>query len=221
MNSYYFEQLLAKAEALYGEISSTQLKAAIDIVEDFLSVFPRVFAVRVDLRFPLMISADAPDMPTCFPSADPKAITRLFASLGSQLLAEHRRKGKLGIPAPFGYIWVKEQDGSGFPHYHLVLFFNKDVYAYLGNYTDFRMVNMATRIQKAWCSALRLPFPEHARLVHFPERGVYWLGRDSATMVSETYRGFLLRIAYLFKWHTKVPGERNFGRSLPIGKTCV
>ncbi|HDO1314112.1 inovirus Gp2 family protein [Aeromonas veronii] len=221
LNPGEFEQLLAKVEGLYGEVSLTQLKTAIDVIEDFLSVFSRVFAVRVDLHFPQMVSADAPDMPTCFPRTDPKAITRFFASLSSQLLVEHHRKGKRGTPAPFGYIWVREQNASDFPHYHLVLLFNKDDYAYLGNYSDFEMVNMAIRIQKAWCSALRLPFPEHARLVHFPDGGAYWLGRQTATMDCVAYREFLLRTAYLFKLHSKVSGERNFGRSLPIGKAGV
>ncbi len=213
--------LLAEAEKMYGTVSREQFNRAVDVVTDFLSKYPRVCAMRVDLHFPQMTLTDDPDVPTCFPRTEPKVITRFFESLKSQLLAAHRSKGKLGSPDPFGYIWVKEQVVSASPHYHVVLFFNKDVYAYLGNYADFDAVNMAARIRKAWCSALQLPFPDYARAVHFPENGVYWLERHSATMNCVEYRGFLLRIAYLFKLHSKVPGGRNFGRSLPIGKAGI
>lgn len=213
--------LFAEAEKMYGEISSEQLNVAVDVVTDFLSKYPRVCAMRVDLHFPQMTLADDPDVPTCFPRTEPKAITRFFESLKSQLLAVHRNKGKPGSPDPFGYIWVKEQVVSAYPHYHVVLLFNKDVYAYLGNYADTEAVNMAKRIRKAWCSALKLSFPDYAHVVHFPENGVYWLERHSATMNCVEYRGFLLRIAYLFKLHSKVPGGRNFGRSLPIGKSGI
>jgi hypothetical protein len=213
--------LLAEAEKMYGEISSEQFNLAVGVVTDFLSKYPRVCAMRVDLHFPQMTLADDPDVPTCFPRTEPKAITRFFESLKSQLLAVHRSKGKLGSPDPFGYIWVKEQVVSANPHYHVVLLFNKDVYAYLGNYADTEAVNMAKRMRKAWCSALKLSFPDYAHVVHFPENSVYWLERHSATMNCVEYRGFLLRIAYLFKLHSKVPGGRNFGRSLPIGKSGI
>lgn len=212
-----FEQLLARAETMYGEISSTQMKVAIDVIEDFVSVYPRVFTVRVDLRFPQMVSSDAPDMLICLPKTDAKVITRFFASLESQLLAAHHRKGKQGVPAPFGYIWVKEQDASDFPHYHLILLFNKDDYAHLGDYTRQGANNMATRIRKAWCSALGLAFPFYQALAHFPDNCEYCIARRDAKFHNENYYAFLLRMAYLFKLRTKVPGRRNFDHSRPIG----
>ena len=49
-----------------------------------------------------------------------------------------------------------------------MLLFNKDVYAFLGDYRDYDANNMGTRIQKAWCSALGLPYPDNATLVNFP-----------------------------------------------------
>lgn len=211
-----FDQLLAEANAKYGEISSVQLKRAIEVIDDFLRVFPRVFAIRVDLHFPQMVSVDAPDMPTCFPRADAKAITRFFASLEGQLLAEHRRKGKQGTPAPFGYIWVKEQDASDFPHYHLILLFNKDDYAFLGSYASSDANNMVGRIRKAWCSALQLSPSAYQALVHFPANQ-YWLTRVDATLDNENYYAFLLRIAYFFKLHSKLLSTRSFSCSQAIG----
>ncbi len=213
--------VLAEAEKMYGEVSSEQFNRAVDVVTDFLSKYPRVCAMRVDLHFPQMTLTDDPDVPTCFPRAEPKAITRFFESLKSQLLAAHRSKGKPGSPDPFDYILVKEQAVSASPHYHVVLLFNKDVYAYLGNYADVEAVNMVTRIRKAWCSALKLPFPDYAHVVHFPDSCVYWLERHAATMGNVDYRRFLLRIAYLFKLHSKLPGERNFGCSLPVAKAGI
>jgi hypothetical protein len=215
------ENVLSDAEKKYDEVSSEQFNHAVEVVTDFLNKYPRVCAIRVDLHFPQMTLTDDPDVPTCFPRTEPKVITRFFESLKSQLLAAHRSKDKFGSPDNIGYIWVKEKAVSFFPHYHVVLLFNKDVYAHLGNYTNYDAVNMATRIMKAWCSALKLTYPDYARTVHFPKDGVYWLERHTATMDCVRYRAFLLRIAYLFKLSSKVPGERNFGCSQAIGKARI
>ncbi len=95
-----------------------------------------------------------------------------------------------------------------------MLFFHRDDYAYLGNYLESDGDNMGVRIQKAWCSALSLPYPEHAHLVHFPLKGTYWLFRNAAINRDKIYHDFLFRLAYLSKQSTKVmDGQRNFGCS--------
>lgn len=48
-----------------------------------------------------------------------------------------------------------------------MLLFNGDVYRYLGNYKDRNGDNMATRIQKAWCSAVGLAHEDYATLAEF------------------------------------------------------
>ncbi|TNI83120.1 inovirus Gp2 family protein [Aeromonas sobria] len=209
------ENLRVVAEAKYGEISFEQLKTSVEVIAKFLNKHPRVFAVRVDLRFPHIPVMDNPDMPTGFPPEveEEKVITRFIASLKSQIKAARHRKGKTGKPFFLGYIWVKEQVASQHPHYHVVLLFNRDDYGHLGDYSNFDADNMATRIRKAWCSALRLAYPDYASLVHFPDDAEYRFDRRDADLHNEKFYNFLERTAYLFKLRTKVRNSRNFGRS--------
>ena len=108
---------------------------------------------------------------------------------------------------------MKEQVTSQHPHYHVVLLFNRDDYGHLGDYSNFDGDNMATRIRKAWCSALRLAYPDYASLVHFPDDAEYRFDHRDAVLHNEMFYKLLERIAYLFKLRTKVRGERNYGRS--------
>jgi len=183
-----------------------------------LDIYPRVFAVRVDLRLPQANWPEEPDIPLCFPRQDSAVITRFFGALKSQLVADHYRKGRRGPTAFPAYIWVREQDTSASQHYHVVLLFNKDIYAYLGAYHNAESDNIAIRIQRAWCSALGLTYPDYASLVHFPNNPAYVFDRRAATVHSPVFREFLLRAAYLAKTRTKVPGQRNFGSSQLFGK---
>ncbi|MBL0593487.1 inovirus Gp2 family protein [Aeromonas veronii] len=205
--------LLAEADFYYGSIERVQLIRIMQVVTGCLDMYSRVCAMRVDLRFPQTNWKGEPDIPICFPRVDSQVITRFFESLKSQLRAEHLRKGRRGSPSLPEYIWVREQDESPLPHYHVVLLFHKDVYAFLGNYTNHEADNMATRIQRAWCSALSLSYPDYSSLVHFPANPVYVFDRCTAAIYSTTYHKFLLRIAYLAKVRTKVTGTRNFGCS--------
>lgn len=217
MNANEIWQLCQEAGVKYRSVISTEyLQRSLDVVYSALEQWPRVYAQRVDLRFADDRWGGDPDLPTCFQRAEPQAISRFIDSFKSQLREEHRRKGWLGIPSSPCYVWVREQDCGYHPHYHLVLFFNKDDYAFLGDYTNHDANNMATRIQKAWCSALSLPFPYYASLVHFPANSSYAFTRKTATTHSESYRAFLLRIAYLCKVRTKPVGDRwrNFGCSM-------
>ncbi|WP_429141074.1 inovirus Gp2 family protein [Aeromonas veronii] len=213
------ENLRVVAEVKYGSISFEQLKTSVEVIANFLNKHPRVFAVRVDLRFPLISIMDDPDMPTSFPPEveEEKVIKRFIASLKSQIQAARHRKGKAGKPFFLGFIWVKEQVTSQYPHYHVVLLFNRDDYGHLGDYSNLDGDNMATRIRKAWCSGLRLAYPDYASLVHFPDDAEYRFDRRDADLHNEKFYKFLERTAYLFKLRSKVRGERNYGRSKLIG----
>ncbi|WP_219598476.1 inovirus Gp2 family protein, partial [Aeromonas salmonicida] len=158
---------------------------------------------------------DDPDMPTGFPPEveEEKVITRFIASLKSQIQAVRHRKGKTGKPFFLGFIWVKEQVTSQHPHYHVVLLFNRDDYGYLGDYSNFDADNMATRIRKAWCRALRLAYPDYASLVHFAADAECRFDRRDAELHNDNFYNFLVRVAYLFKLRSKIRGERNFGHS--------
>ncbi|MGL6394122.1 inovirus Gp2 family protein [Aeromonas veronii] len=208
--------LHAAAEQRYGSVSPYYLTKLSQVITNCLEIYPRVFAVRVDLRLPQTNWQGEPDIPLCFPRPDSAVITRFFGALKSQLVADHYRKDRRGQPAFPAYIWVREQDSSASPHYHVALLFNKDIYAHLGAYRNAATDNMALRIQRAWCSALALSHPDYASLVHFPQNPAYVFDRRAATVHSPVYCEFLLRAAYLAKTRTKVPGQRNFGTSQPF-----
>lgn len=215
-----FESLLLDAENKYNaQMSRYMLRRSLAVIYDFLKKNNRIFAVFVVLRFAQSHATGEPDLPLCFQKDDEKAITRALDSLKSQLRAEHLRSGRAGEPTPLGYIWARERDTSEHPHYHLVLLFDREVYAYLGNYTESDADNMATRIQKAWCSAIGLDYPDYASRIHFPKNHSAWFTRHHALTLHPDYYDFLLRIAYLAKKKTKdlSDGYRNLGTSQILG----
>lgn len=211
-----FESLLLAAGNKYDSpISRYMLRRSLAVISNYLENYHRVFALRADLRFAQSHVPEEPDLPLCFQNDDEKAITRAMESLKSQLREEHKRSDRAGEPIPLGYIWARERDTSEHHHYHLVLLFNKDVYAYLGDFTNPDADNMGTRIQKAWCSAIKLDYPHYASRVQFPENHSTWFTRQDALTLNPDYYDFLLRVAYLAKEYSKDfhDGYRNFGTS--------
>lgn len=211
-----FESLLLAAAKKYdSRISSYMLRRSLAVISNYLENYHRVFALRADLRFAQSHVPGEPDLPICFQKDDEKAITRSIESLKSQLREEHKRSDRAGKPAPLGYIWARERNTSEHHHYHLVLLFDKDVYGYLGNYTNSNADNMGTRIQKAWCSAIGLDYPYYANRVEFPENHSAWFTQHNVFTLSDDYYDFLLRVAYLAKTYSKdvYDSYRNFGTS--------
>ena len=206
------------------EIASRKYRSPIDLnilnpllnmVYGTLEQNNRILGIRTDQRFAQSHVPGEPDLPICFQRDDEQAITRFYESLKSQLRADHNRSRRPGDPTLPSYGWCRERDTSVHPHYHLVLLFNADVYGYLGNYQDPDADNMATRIQKAWCSALGLDYPDYAALTEFPPNTVYRFSRFDALDRNPVYWNFLVRLAYLAKTRTKDvhSGYRNFGTS--------
>lgn len=211
-----FESLRLAAEKKYGSpISHFMLRRSFDVISNYQEYHNRIFALRADMRFAQSHVPGEPDLPLCFQKDDEKAITRAMESLKSQLRGEHKRSGRTGEPASLGYIWGRERVTEEHPHYHLVLLFDKDIYGYLGDYTNPDADNMGTRIQKAWCSAIGLDYPHYANRVHFPRNHSACFTRHDALTLSDDYYDFLLRVAYLSKDYSKDvnDGYRNFGTS--------
>ncbi|EKN3872908.1 inovirus Gp2 family protein [Yersinia enterocolitica] len=201
------------------------LTSLLNMVYDKLEQHFRIFGIRTDLRFAQSHVAGEPDLPLCFQRDDQQAITRFSESLKSQIRVEHNRAGRPGNPTIPSYGWCRERDTGEHPHYHLVLLFNADVYAYLGNYQDRNANNMATRIQRAWCSAIDLNYDDYAALAEFPPNPIYRFSRIDALDRTLAYWRFLIRLAYLAKTRTKdiYSSNRNFGTSQCFrlgGLTC-
>ena len=155
------------------------------------------------------------DTPSHFQQADPKSITRFFESLKSQLKVYRKNKNIMEGKDDFKYIWVREKDGSCHHHYHLILFFNKDTYAHLGDLKSNSLdKNLITKIRKAWASALSGNYDECAGLVFVPKNPIYYLNRNNA-LSTEVHSDLIYRISYLAKDKTKPYGDgyRCFGCS--------
>ena len=210
------DDLVAIASRRYkSSIDLDILISLLNMVYNTLEQHNRILAIRTDTRFALSHVPGEPDLPLCFQRDDAQAITRFFDSLKSQLKADHNRSRRPDKPTLPSYGWCRERDTSEYPHYHLMLLFNADVYGYLGNYQELNAKNMATRIQKAWCSAIGLAHEEYASLAEFPPNAVYRFSRFDALDRNPVYWDFLIRLAYLAKTRTKDThsGYRNFGTS--------
>lgn len=143
-------------------------------------------------------------------------MSRFLASLKAQIEADLNRKARRGgrvHSCRLRFVWAREQDSSPNPHFHIVIFINRDTYHCLG---DFRADdgNMAARIKKAIASALSIPVEYAAGLAHFPDGGVHVLDANASDFPFRRAAAFECA-SYLAKAYSKHYGNhaRHFGYS--------
>ena len=199
----------------HGSLNADYLKKIENVLQYALDEHARTLAVRVDLR--LSPSWGQDDTLTCHPNLQADLLSRFVCSVKAKI--RHYRKmllkeGKKAHACTPRYFWVKESDSAESPHYHLVMFFNKDLFRGLGRF-DSEENNLASMIRQAWLSALDLKgYDEYQPLVHFPKNGVYILDRNAPDFVNN-FNHLVFRLSYLAKENTKVysPNERSMGAS--------
>ncbi len=109
------------------ELLEDRVNKIYEVLTQATNCFPRTFAFRVDLRFP-----HGYKFGDTFPY-----MKKFFGSLESQIAEElKRRKRRFRSVSEerLRYIWCKEIDKSENPHYHLVIFLNKDNFQSLGDF---------------------------------------------------------------------------------------
>ena len=198
--------LTKKSSQDFGDIDCAYMEKINEVVQYALNDYSSIFALRIDLRF-ANPEAGCPDSPVCFQNAEGRVMKRFIASLQSQLNAYDARRIKAGTrvhPTKLRYVWACEQDEAELPHYHLLILLNKAAYWRLNNFHS--SDSLAGKIQKAWCSALGLDYPEYGKLVHFPKNCEYVLTRDDAINRTQLFMGFMYRVSYLAKLKTKMHG---------------
>jgi hypothetical protein len=161
-----------------------------------LAYYPRVFAARIDLRFP-----EGYGIPDDF--VHNTVMRRFVDSLEAQIKASQdksRREGKRVHPTELFYFWVREVNYVGRPHYHFAFLLNEDAYFKLGNLVPAES-NMFDRLQRAWASALRLDVSEVKGLVNVPKNAVFSLRR---ALGDPGAAAFTYRTSYFCKVATKV-----------------
>jgi hypothetical protein len=188
-----------------SESNVTYLSQLKSLIEASVAESARILAFRFDLRFP-----------ENYKGGQEKVITKFFESLKAQIKAKDAKSikdGKRVYPCRLKYAWVRENGGAMSDHFHVVVIFNKDAFAFVGDY-DSAETNTARRIKKAWSSALGCKEESAKGLVHFPKSAIYILNKNKETYQGK-YRLLYYRISYLAKNRTKVygTGKRSFGCS--------
>lgn len=181
------------------------LQRIYDTLDLALEDHPRTFAVRIDLRLPLLMRVDNSNL-----------MKKFIASLDAQIQADLRKKqrdGKTKRRCRLRYVWVREKDKSPHHHYHIVILLNRDVYNCVGEYTH--TSNLSKKIKAAWCRALGVELDDGGRLVHFPKNFMYHLDINSLRFYSVLDKLFY-RLSYFAKLRSKTfgNGHRNFGCSI-------
>lgn len=186
-----------------GPLIKEALERLYSTINLALNEYPRIFAIRIDLRIPVIMGDQY----------DSRMISRFIDSMKTKI-AHDRQKAMKHRPyahdSSLRYFWTKEYSEDGRPHYHVLLLLNRDAYHTLGQFRHGAR-NMYTRIQEAWMSALGIPNVGSEMYVHFSENGQYHVNRkDLAAFAELFYRG-----SYLCKAKSKRYGNHShsFGSS--------
>ncbi|KMV31193.1 hypothetical protein AB733_06595 [Photobacterium swingsii] len=214
-----------------GKLEQRYLIKLKKVLDTSLESYPRVFAIRLDLRFPdpqrvlcndiiysdinnIAFDEDY-DVPLSSSNNCSNIMKRFIDSLKAKLVAKERSKKKVGVrvhPNTLRFAWCRERKNSENDHFHIVLFFNKDAYHRLGHARYPR--SLASLIIDAWASALKYRHVGSDGLVHFSKNHSYYVNKRSIDFTKE-YNDLFHRISYLAKKETKHYGEgyRCFGCS--------
>jgi len=178
------------------------LKHAIELT---LAEYPRVLAVRVDLRLPQGI--ELPEY-----AYTNQVISRFFESFTRKIQYHQERVRERGYArgCKVRYVWSREIGEGGRQHYHLLILLNRDAYYSLGRLGSDR-VNMISRIEESWAGALRLPVDLMRGLVHIPKKAEYQIDRVNRRRKGAELTDLFYRASYLCKVATKRYGDRQRG----------
>ncbi|HEQ3589974.1 TPA: inovirus Gp2 family protein, partial [Vibrio harveyi] len=149
---------------------------------------------------------------------------KFFGSLESQIAGElKRRKRRFRTVSEerLRYIWCKEIDKSENPHYHLVIFLNKDNFYSLGDFKrvirdECKCKHLYQMLLCAWSRVLGIELEEAHRVIYIPENAAYKIRSFEGEVVAGNYDFIKLfnRSIYLAKARTQAIGaSRSFGRS--------
>ena len=207
-NLKLFSNNIYKGQYVYtqrGALIENYLEGCMATLDQALHSHPRTLAIRVDLRFPINAV-----------KTDEASISRFMSSLRAQIKADQRHKANAGQrvhPCGLRFVWTREKDTALYHHYHVLLLLNADSYNCLGSYNATEG-NMASRIRKAWASAIGVPFSELGGAVFFPANPIYLLNKN-AIDYAQGFQNLFFRVSYFTKVATKQYGQklRHFGRS--------
>ena len=185
-----------------GPFVKRDLDKIIRVMNASLKDYPRTFAFRVDLRMPRLLSS----------FTESRLIERFISSFKEKVRHARIRARRDGYAHDtcVRYLWAREiGDHSGRPHFHLIIFVNRDAYNCLGRYR-LGNSNLYSRMVEAWASALRIEPEDAVGLVHIPRAALYSVSANNPDSQNELF----YRASYMAKAATKVRGSKHcFGGS--------
>jgi hypothetical protein len=150
-------------EAHYEGLVENYLERTWGVINTALSEYSKVYAVRVDLRYPQTYPAGL--------NRDNHCMKRFFYHLKLEI-----DQSNLSNSTRLHYVWAREQRRSHNPHYHLLLLLNSSAIDKMGYYEPcdeggYHRQNLFHRIARAWAYALGLENNQDiVGLVEYPER---------------------------------------------------
>lgn len=185
------------------------LSKIVAVMNDAFTQYSRVFAFRVDLRFPdNVFTRILSEGSSRYHGAVLKAF---FAELEKLFVLDQMRQatnGKRVRKTAIRYVWAREQTAEAVvPHYHLMFFLNGDAYYSLGNFKSENM-NLANKLRVAWHRAVfetdvSIDFCRRRGLVQLSEKGQHEVFSNDPVAIKKV----LLHTAYLAKNESKRRGQ--------------
>ncbi|MFB2707148.1 inovirus Gp2 family protein [Marinobacter shengliensis] len=201
-NGYYYNGMPLIWQQ--GPFIYNYLQRIDETIQGALRDHTSIMAIRVDLRLPSQF--DWKGQPNWRP-----VFSKFIASLRAKIKARQGqaiREGKRFHPTNLHFAWTREFGQSGRPHYHCVLFFNKQTFRGLGEFNQ-HAGSLYGMISSAWASALGLEPHLADGLASIPRKAIYRITRG------ESYADLFYRVSYFAKLATKLFGSgcHNFGAS--------
>ena len=189
-----------------GPLVLEYLERLYQVICSAFSSSSRVFAFRVELRFPAGSACDEAALSN-------RALVKFIASFREKISYNRSRASALdpyAHEAMLRYVWAREVGECGSVHYHLLIILNGHAFNTLGDFNS-EQSNNFHRVHGAWASALGLNRSAVSGLVHFPQNAVYRVNRGDQVGLEQLF----YRASYLCKADTKVFGNgwHGFGAS--------
>lgn len=185
-----------------GPFIRKHLDKIIDVMNASLDEHPRTFAFRVDLRLPRGLQD----------FNENRLIERFISSFKAKVLHAReiaKRNNPRAHSTSVRYVYAREVGQKGRPHYHLVIFVNRDAFNCLGRY-ELDRSNLYNRLVEAWASALYIDPKAAEGRVEIPRKAKYRVTVDDFDSQDDLF----YRASYMAKVATKVIGNRHcFGGS--------
>ncbi|MDE8754074.1 inovirus Gp2 family protein [Pectobacterium polaris] len=199
----------------HGPLNNHYIEKMKTVIGNAVQDHHRTMAVVMLLRLPDHVN-DIGDIPAMF-NYSQGIMSRFIESLNAKIASLMSKKKKQNIrthPCHLRYSWVREYCQNGKPHYHAVIYVNKDSFHSLGDYMQISD-NLGSLIREAWLSALNLiGHNEYLSLVHFPETPLYYLNVNES-QYTQVFNGLMYRLSYFAKDKSKsyCKEQRSFGCS--------